>query len=101
MDKWELILLDVEEMWAKSAQHKWFPAFTSKEEYELQRDLFKARRIYDLYGYECCARFIKEHPNTAAAMDDFVPCKHEPLGQCTMFCHKYNFKKGCQLNAYK
>lgn len=99
-NKWITIQTEIEDMWYASAQYKHFPLTASKEEYELERDLFKARRIYDLYGYEYCARYIREHPDTRYAMDAFVPCKREPhLYQCTMFCHKYDFEKGCMLNA--
>lgn len=96
MDKWTAIILDMEDMWAKSAQYKHFPLNTSKEEYELERDLFKVRRIYDMYGYEYCMRFANEHPAVKAYLEDYVPCQREPhKHQCTIFCHKYNYERGC------
>ena len=103
MDKWELILLDVEEMWAKSAQHKYFPLSASKDYYELERDLFKIRRIYDIYGYKYALKFAELRPDTKAYLDQYVLCMQEGPHkfQCSIFCHKYDFKKGCQLNAYK
>lgn len=91
-----MILLDAEDMWAKSAQYKYMPLDTPTEEYRIQRDIFKAERIYSLYGYEYCVRFIKQCPHILPYMDDYVPCIKEPYAyQCTMFCHKYDFEKGC------
>jgi hypothetical protein len=98
--KWTQIILDAEDMWAKSAIYRYFPLSASKEEFETERDLFKIRRIYDLYGYGYALRFAKEHPSTMAYLDKCVPCmQYANQGQCTMFCHKYDFEKGCTLNA--
>lgn len=95
-----MIELDMEDMWAKSAQHKYFPLSASKEDYELERDLFKIRRIYDIYGYKYALKFAELHPDTITYLDQYVPClQHSDLYQCTMFCHKYDFEKGCTLNA--
>ena len=97
-----MIELDMEDMWAKSAQYKYFPLSASKDYYELERDLFKIRRIYDIYGYKYALKFAELHPDTKAYLDQYVPCQ-QPMnaGQCTMFCHKYDCEKGCTLNATK
>ena len=97
-----MIELDMEDMWAKSAQYKHFPLSASKDYYELERDLFKIRRIYDIYGYKYALKFAELHPDTKAYLDQYVPCQ-SPMnaGQCTMFCHKYDCEKGCILNATK
>ena len=97
-----MIELDMEDMWAKSAQYKHFPLSASKDYYELERDLFKIRRIYDIYGYKYALKFAELHPDTKAFLDQYVPCQ-QPMnaGQCTMFCHKYDCEKGCTLNAAK
>ena len=97
-----MIELDMEDMWAKSAQYKHFPLSASKDYYELERDLFKIRRIYDIYGYKYALKFAELHPDTKAFLDQYVPCQ-QPMnaGQCTMFCHKYDCEKGCTLNATK
>ena len=97
-----MIELDMEDMWAKSAQYKHFPLSASKDYYELERDLFKIRRIYDIYGYKYALKFAELHPDTKAYLDQYVPCQ-QPMnaGQCTMFCHKYDCEKGSTLNATK
>ena len=100
MDKWTMIELDMEDMWAKSAQYKHFPLSASKDYYELERDLFKIRRIYDMYGYEYAKRFAQEHPDTIAYLNQYAPCSaYSNYNQCTIFCHKYDCEKGCTLNA--
>lgn len=103
MDKWTMIELDMEDMWAKSAQYKHFPLSASKDYYELERDLFKLRRIYDIYGYTYALQFAELHPDTKMYLDQYVPCMQPGphQHQCTMFCHKYDFEKGCMLNVTK
>jgi hypothetical protein len=102
MDKWTMILIDMEDMWANSAQglsavHR----DISAEEYRKERDRFKADRIYSLYGYEYLRKFIDRCPHIVNEFDQIVPCYQENNVQCTMFCHKYDFEKGCTLNATK
>lgn len=100
MDKWTQIILEMEDMWHNSAEYKYMPLNIPKEDYIKQRDLYKAERIYDLYGYDYFFKFIQSCPSTHEFLDSFVPCKREPHKfQCTMFCHKYDFEKGCTLNA--
>lgn len=99
MDKWTLILLEAEEMWASSAaasslRIKGVPCGT----YAQERDLFKASRIYDLYGYEYFRRFIDRCPHIIDMFDDIVPCSKKDT-QCSMFCHKYDFERGCTKYA--
>ena len=98
--KWTQIILDAEDMWAKSAIYRHFPLSASKEEFEIERDMFKIRRIYDMYGYEYAKRFAQEHPDTIMYLNQYTPCSvYSNYGQCSMFCHKYDFEKGCTLYA--
>ena len=101
-NKWIKIILDAEDMWTKSAIYRYFPLDASKEDLEMERDLFKIRRIYDMHGYEYARRFADEHPHVTNYLDQYTPCQAYPNQyQCTMFCHKYDFEKGCQLYATK
>lgn len=100
MDKWTTIILEMEDMWHDSAEYKFMPIDISSEDYRKQRDIYKARRIYDMYGFDYFSRFIKQCPHIHNDLDSYVPCLREPHKfQCTMFCHKYDFEKGCMLNA--
>lgn len=89
MDKWTSILLTVKEMWEVSCEH--LLADYTTDEYVRKRDEFKARRIYDLYGYEWFMKFIGRCPHIA---QDFLPCNKND-GQCSMLC--LNYKGGCSL----
>lgn len=98
MDKWVSILLEVEQMWEESRERAIAARYPMTEQYRIDRDFYKAQRILDLYGYEWFYRFVERCPHIIHLLDDLVPCKREPdLYQCTMFCHKYNFEKGCML----
>lgn len=58
MDKWKMILEAAESMWEKSRE---YIIAKSKlyDEYCIERDLYKARRIFDLYDYEWFYKFVK------------------------------------------
>lgn len=100
MDKWTMIIMEMEDMWHNSIEYKIVPPSYSAKEYRIERDIYKAQRIYDLHGYDYFLRFLRQCPHIIEFMDDYVPCKREPQQyQCTMFCHKYDFEKGCTLNA--
>jgi hypothetical protein len=100
MDKWVSILLSAENMWEDSRERMTAAEYPMTEQYRIDRDFYKAQRIYDLYGYEWFRRFIDRCPHIHHLLDDYVPCRKEPQQyQCTMFCHKYDFEKGCTLNA--
>lgn len=102
MDKWVSILLTAEEMWENSRERAIAYGYPMTEQYRIERDLYKARRIYDLYGYEWFCQFIERCPHIQNLVDNYVPCEIGPnYHQCTMFCHKYNFEKGCMLYATK
>ena len=90
------ILLDMDDMWEKSAEYRLMPLNTDEQTYRQKRDMYKAQRIYSLYGYDFFSRFIKERPHLYDLLDNYVPCNREPH-QCTIFCHKYNKEKGCML----
>ena len=100
MDKWISILITAENMWQESREKAVATECYTTDEYCITRDLYKARRIFDLYGYESFRRFVDRCPHIINLVDDYVPCNQLPERyQCTMFCHKYNFEKGCTLNA--
>ena len=96
-----MILLEMEDVWHTSEEYKFCPIDMPHNEYKIKRDCYKAQRIYELYGFEYFGRFVIHCPHIQNLMDDYVPCKREQNIQCTMFCHKYDVKKGCMLNAAK
>lgn len=96
-----MILQEAEEMWNCSATANALRSQeASIEEYRRERDAYKARRIYDIHGYDWFRRFVERCPHIQDLLDEHVPCRNEHY-QCTMFCHKYDFEKGCMLNATK
>ena len=98
-----MIIETAEDMWKESREYQISAELIADEDYDqykIDRDLYKARRIFDLYGYDWFCRFIERCPHISHLLDEYVPCKQYPEQyQCTMFCHKYDFKKGCTLNA--
>lgn len=98
-----MIIETVEDMWKESREYQISAELIADgdyDQYKIDRDLYKARRIFDLYGYDWFCRFIERCPHISHLLDEYVPCKQYPEQyQCTMFCHKYNFEKGCMLNA--
>lgn len=96
MDKWTMIILEAEDMWEVSAEARSLAARDlDKEDYRRMRDSFKARRIYDLYGYDYFLRFVEKCPHIADLIKEYLPCDRLPGAQCTMFCTFY--KGGCTL----
>ena len=77
MDEWINILLLSESLWQESRE-KLIAAELTIEEYCISRDLYKARRIFDLYGYEHFRRFVDRCPHIIHLLDEYVPCKYSP-----------------------
>ena len=88
-------------MWHESAEYKYLPLSIDPAAYRIHRDIYKAERIYSMYGYEYFANFVKQCPHIGGLLDSYVPCMSITQGQCTVFCHKYSLEKGCTLNATK
>ena len=100
MDKWISILIETEDKWHESTEYLCLPLDIDYNEYKLQRDLYKAQLIYETYGMEVCMRFIKQCPHLLPYINDYVPCIKEPHKyQCSMFCPKYDFERGCMKYA--
>lgn len=90
-----MIILEAEDMWESSMiATSLITHEIDLETYKRERDNFKARYIYDVYGYEYFRRFIDRCPHVIDMFDDLVPCNSENCN-CTMFCHKYDFERGC------
>lgn len=61
-----MMLLEMEDMWAVSAEERSLSARgIATEDYTRERDSYKARRIYDLYGEEYFLRFVERCPHIA------------------------------------
>ncbi len=101
MDKWTMIIMEMEDMWHNSVEYRVVPSSYTAKEYRIERDIYKAQRIYDLYGYDYFMRFLQQCPHIIEFMDNYVPCKKQGphQNQCTMFCHRYNLEKGCTLKC--
>ena len=98
MDDWTLILLEVEGMWeADSYAQRLGQSCCDPQKYRIERDAFKADRIYALYGYDYFMRFIERCPHIQEYAKKYKPCDQNG-GQCTMFCAQY--EGGC-TNATK
>lgn len=94
MDKWTLIMLEMEDMWAMSAASRSMAARgLDSQHYARIRDEFKARRIYDLYGWEYFSKFVERCPHIQYILTEYLPCDREASAQCNMFCNFY--KGGC------
>ena len=98
-NKWNQIIIEMEDNWHESAEYNFLPLDISTQEYCRIRDVYKAEHIYYMYGFDYFYRFVKQAPHIVDLLDSFVPCNRDPQFQCTMFCHKYDFEKGCTLNA--
>lgn len=89
MDDWTLILLDAESMWeADSYAHYLGQIGCDPQKYRIERDTFKAERIYALYGYDYFLHFIERCPHIQELANKYLPCK-QPGAQCSMFCIHY------------
>lgn len=89
MSEWESILLEAEDIWENCVNGRYAGTWDSdKEKYKIDRDVFKARRIYELYGYNYFLKFIAGCPHIKNYFNDLVPCED----------NKHN-KKECILNA--
>lgn len=98
MDKWTLILIEIEGMWeADSHAASLGQIGCDSQYYRQKRDEFKADRIYALYGYDYLMRFVEYCPHIQEYAKKYKPCDQNN-GQCMMFCVQY--KGGC-TNATK
>lgn len=90
-----MILLEAEDMWEVSAEARSLAARgLDADDYRRIRDGFKARRIYDLYGYDYFLRFVDKCPHISDLIKEYLPCDRLPGAQCTMFCNFY--EGGCK-----
>ena len=95
MDNWTLILLEAESMWEADSYAQYLGQIgCDPQKYRIERDTFKADRIYALYGYDYFLRFIERCPHIQEMAKKYLPCKHSPDAQCTMFCIYY--EGGCK-----
>ena len=69
------------------------------QKYRVERDTFKADRIYALYGYDYFLKFVERCPHIQEMAKTYLPCEREAGAQCTMFCLNYD-EGGCK-NATK
>lgn len=91
MDEWTLMLLAAEDAWREEKM-------ISGNMRPIIRDKFKARFIYDTYGYENFLEFVERCPHfIKEILNDYVPCKDN--NQCMLFCKFY--KNGGCKNATK
>jgi hypothetical protein len=96
VDKWIQILLEVEEMWAASVDSRLIQGDT--EIYCRERDIYKARRILDLYGEEYFFKFVERCPHIKDYIQDYIPrsCEDPKRSrQCNLFCYFYK-DGGCE-----
>lgn len=84
MDKMSFILLDMEDIIMKMAGVDNIS--------QIEKDVYKARRIYDLYGLEYFMKFLELYPHIGYLAKDHLLCAREG-GQCNLFCIYY--KGGC------
>ena len=98
MNKWTKIILEMETMWSESAEALLLiAAKADMETWRKERDAYKARRIYDLYGFDCFLKFVDENPHIREVVKVPAGCTRD--GQCTFFCYYYG-EGGCK-NATK
>lgn len=98
MDDWILILLEVESMWEADSYAQYLGQIgCDPQKYRIERDTFKAERIYALYGYDYFMRFVERCPHIQEYAKKYKPCDQNN-GQCMMFCAQY--EGGC-TNATK
>lgn len=96
MDKWTLILLEVEGMWEADSYAAYLGQIgCDPQKYRVERDTFKADRIYALYGYDYFLRFVERCPHIQEMIEKYKPCDQNG-DQCTLFCAYYK-KGGCTL----
>lgn len=75
MDKWTLILLEVEGMWEQdSYAHYLGQIGCDPQKYRVERDTFKADRILALYGYDYFLRFVERCPHIQEMIKKYKPC---------------------------
>ena len=95
MDKWLEILMAVENMWEIDSYAQYLTTIgCDPQKYCIERDTFKADRIYALYGYDYFLRFVERCPHIQEMAQKYLPCERSQDAQCTMFC--INYKGGCK-----
>ena len=98
MVDYEFALLDVDDMWEKSAECRCMDIGAA--DYDFQMVKYKAQRLNDVYCSEYAERYLKEYTWAGVRADQLAHCLREGgLPQCSMFCRNYNKGKGCMLNA--
>ena len=99
MNKWVEIIFEAEDMWRKSAEALSIQRRSSTtEEYMRERDFYKARRIFDMYGYDYFRMFVERCPHILDMIEEYGYSPCETDGNCSMMCIFY--KGGC-TNAAK
>lgn len=95
MDNWIMIILEAEDRWACSSEARYYASRDLADgEYKIARDSFKARHIYNLYGYEYFLKFVERCPHINFLLQEYPPCEHTQDAQCSMFC--INYTGGCK-----
>ena len=94
MDKWTMILLEVEGMWEADSYAQCLGlGGCDPQTYRIERDTYKAERIYDLYGYDYFLKFVERCPHIKDIVKIQPPCQKNG-GQCTFLCYYYG-NGGC------
>ena len=98
MDKWLEILMEAESMWEMDSYAQYLTKVgCDPQKYRIERDTFKADRIYSLYGYEYFLRFVERCPHIHESVKKYLPCGRTKDAQCTMYCNF--FEGGCKYAA--
>ena len=77
MDKWVEIISEAEDMWRNSAEALSIACSgATTDEYRRERDIYKARRILDMYGYDYFRKFVERCPHILDLIESFgySPC---------------------------
>lgn len=90
-----MILLEAEGMWEANSYAQYLGQIgCDPQKYRIERDTFKADRIYALYGYDYFLRFIERCPHIQEMAKKYLPCERSADRQCTMLCIYY--EGGCK-----
>lgn len=95
MSKWIMIISDAEDKWMNSAESRSVSArCLDAKIYKRERDIFKARYIYETYEYDYFLRFVERCPHIQDLIKEYLPC-NQGEQNCNIFCNFY--KGGCML----
>jgi hypothetical protein len=98
MIDYEFALLDIDEMWEKSAECRCMTIGATDYDYQMVK--YKARRLNDVYCSEYAKRYLNEHKWAGVEPESLDHCQREgDSPQCSFFCRNYSIEKGCILNA--